>query len=206
MNQTKYVIVVGVDYSPASELALGEALSIASGKEHAHLHVVYVRPQPGSPSPHAETQVIAEDARQLELYVAQRVSEFETHHGKGPCERLFNHLRSGHAGHEIAQLAADVESDLVVVGTSDRSGIPRFLLGSVAEAVTRLAPCAVLVARPKAVPAPAPSIKPPCPRCVEVRRATNCAELWCQDHGERHHTSARPEPPAVPSVPNMSRE
>ena len=193
MNQTTYVVVVGVDYSPASDLALDEALSVASGKEHAHLHVVYVRPRPGLPSPHAETPITADDARELELYVAQRVSAFQAQHGKAQYERLFNHLRSDNAGHQIAQLAADVEADLVVVGTHDRSGVPRFLLGSVAEGVARLAPCAVLIVRPKAAPAPAPSIKPPCPHCVEVRRATNCAELWCQDHGERHERYHRVE-------------
>lgn len=41
-------------------------------------------------------------------------------------------------------------ADLLVVGTHGRRGLQRLLLGSVAEATVRHAPCAVLVARPPA--------------------------------------------------------
>ncbi len=88
--------------------------------------------------------------------------------------------------YQIAQLAADVEADLVVVGTHGRRGVSRFLLGSVAEMTTRLAPCPVLVVRSKAIPVPVPSIEPPCPRCLETRRATDGQEFWCEQHRERH--------------------
>jgi universal stress protein A len=43
--------------------------------------------------------------------------------------------------------AAATQADLVVVGTHGRKGIKHALLGSVAEKVTRLAPCSVLIAR-----------------------------------------------------------
>ncbi|HEY5375415.1 MAG TPA: universal stress protein [Polyangiaceae bacterium] len=196
MNQTKYVVVVGVDYTPASDLAFEEALAITSRRVDAHLHVVHVRSRSRSSSPDVEAQTSSEDKRDLQTYVAQRVSAFRACHARTPFERLFYHLRRDEAWRQIAQLAADVEADLIVVGTHDRNGLPRFLLGSVAEVVTRLAPCAVLVARPKAVSAPAPSIEPPCPRCIEVRAATNCAELWCEQHGERHgaaHSFTEPD-------------
>jgi hypothetical protein len=60
------------------------------------------------------------------------------------------------------------------------------LVGSVAELTVRLAPCPVLVVRPKARPAPIPVIEPPCPRCVETRAATGGKEFWCEQHRERH--------------------
>jgi nucleotide-binding universal stress UspA family protein len=60
---------------------------------------------------------------------------------------LVSHIRSGSAAREIAQLANDLQANLVVVGTQGRTGIARLLLGSVAHAVVTLAPCAVLVAR-----------------------------------------------------------
>jgi nucleotide-binding universal stress UspA family protein len=50
----------------------------------------------------------------------------------------------------IVRLAAERGADLVVIGTSGRRGIDRFLLGSVAVKVVRDAPCSVLVARPAA--------------------------------------------------------
>lgn len=187
MSQTKYVIVVGVDYSAASDLAFEQALTVASGSPHAELHVVYVKPKVSARARSVESPTSSDDAaRDLQAYVAQRVSAYQTQHGKVPFERLFDHLRSDEPGHQIAQLAADLEADLVVVGTHDRSGVPRLLLGSVAEAVTRLSPCPVLIVRPKAVPLAVPAIEPPCPRCVDTRFATHGAELWCEQHRERH--------------------
>jgi nucleotide-binding universal stress UspA family protein len=59
----------------------------------------------------------------------------------------------GPPGDAIVQVAAREHSDLIVIGTSGRTGIDRLLLGSVATDVIRRAPCSVLVARePMVVP------------------------------------------------------
>jgi hypothetical protein len=63
--------------------------------------------------------------------------------------------------------------------------LDRFLDGSVAANLLRLAPCPVLVYRPKSIPA-WEQIIPPCPDCLEVQRATGRARLWCERHSERH--------------------
>jgi len=103
--------------------------------------------------------------------------------------RVVSHLRSNAAGREIAQLAVDLEADLVVVGTHGRTGLARILLGSVAHAVVTQAPCPVLVVRPKQASL-VPGIEPPCPRCLETRRLTGGTQLWCDQHrahhGQRH--------------------
>jgi nucleotide-binding universal stress UspA family protein len=57
-------------------------------------------------------------------------------------------VRWGKAGEEILRAARHRPTDLLVVGTRGRSGLPRILLGSVAEHVVRHAPCPVLLARP----------------------------------------------------------
>jgi hypothetical protein len=84
----------------------------------------------------------------------------------------------------------------VVVGTRGRSGVDRLLESSVAESLLRLAPCPVLVYRPKSLPA-YEQILPPCPDCLEVQRSTARERLWCDRHSERHpraHTySERPD-------------
>ncbi len=54
-------------------------------------------------------------------------------------------VRIGNPAEEIVTEAAEWGADLVVVGTHGRSGLPRLLLGSVAEAVLRDAPCNTLV-------------------------------------------------------------
>ena len=46
-------------------------------------------------------------------------------------------------------MALDEKADMIVVGTHGRSGLPRMLLGSVAERIIRSAPCPVLSVRPR---------------------------------------------------------
>jgi nucleotide-binding universal stress UspA family protein len=126
--------------------------------------------------------------RELETYVAIGVGAFEKKRNGTPSPqlRVVCHLRAHAPAEEIAQLAADLQADLVVVGVHGRGAVARFFLGSVAEAVTRLAPCPVLVFRAKGLPAEYPKIEPPCPRCVDARVASDGAQFWCEQHRERH--------------------
>jgi universal stress protein E len=50
----------------------------------------------------------------------------------------------------IAEIASKVGAELIVMGTHGRTGLTHILLGSVAEEVTRVAPCSVLTIRPEA--------------------------------------------------------
>jgi hypothetical protein len=100
--------------------------------------------------------------------------------------RVVSHVIVDTPARGLTSLASELEADLIVVGTHGRSGVPRWLLGSVAEAVVKQARCPVLVIPPERHAPEEPSISPPCPRCVEERRATAGRELWCQQHRERH--------------------
>ena len=73
-------------------------------------------------------------------------------------ERVENELRSagfkvdtavevGDIRERIIDFAAEWSADLIVVGSHGRSGIERFLLGSVAEFVARHAACSVEIVR-----------------------------------------------------------
>lgn len=53
----------------------------------------------------------------------------------------------GHPYAEILEYAKSQEIDLIVIGSHGRTGLPRILLGSVAERVVRLSPCPVLTVR-----------------------------------------------------------
>ncbi len=46
---------------------------------------------------------------------------------------------------QIAHVAKEHRSELIIMGTHGRSGLNRFLLGSVTEQVVRVAPCPVLL-------------------------------------------------------------
>ena len=54
---------------------------------------------------------------------------------------------------EICRIANETEGSLIVMGSHGRTGMLRRLLGSVAEATVRHAPCSVFVVRGQASPA-----------------------------------------------------
>lgn len=53
----------------------------------------------------------------------------------------------GHPADEIIRLAGEVKYDLIVMGSTGRSGLPRILLGSTAETVARRTPCSLLTVK-----------------------------------------------------------
>jgi nucleotide-binding universal stress UspA family protein len=63
-------------------------------------------------------------------------------------------VRTGLPADEIILEALESAADLVVLSTHGRSGLTRFLLGSVAEKVALEAPCPVLTVRPGGQPVP----------------------------------------------------
>jgi nucleotide-binding universal stress UspA family protein len=60
---------------------------------------------------------------------------------------LTTHLRQGHAGQELLNLAEEVGADLIVVGSLGKSGIERLLLGSVSSFVVTNSPVTTMVVR-----------------------------------------------------------
>jgi len=185
-----YSIVVAVDYSEVSGLAFERALELAAATPGAEVHVVNVlSPYESRFAPEVSAAALTSAASELRAYVETQTAAFRAKHGSAagePVKRIVAHQRAYSPAQEIAQLAADLGADLVVIGTHGRRGVSRALLGSVAETTVRYAPCPVLVVRPKAVPAPMPVIEPPCAHCVETRQATHGAEYWCEQHRERH--------------------
>jgi nucleotide-binding universal stress UspA family protein len=191
---TPYVIVVGVDFSQASELAVRKAFELAADQPRSEVHLLNVVQTYGAqvayeaPNDTSALTVltVAEASARFKAYADQAVSRFVAENPGKSFGRAFTHVRYDSIADEISQLAADLEADLVVVGTHGRRGMSRLLLGSSAEATVRLAPCPVLVVRPKAVPEAPPRIEPPCPRCLETRRTSAGSEQWCEQHRERH--------------------
>jgi len=190
----RFVLVVGVDFSKTGDLAFDRALELGVATPGSEVHVVNVvrtygagvqLELPGSPG--FTSMSLAEAAEQLRHYAEHRLQLFakERTVADGAWPRLVTHVRLDAPAEEMAQLAADLEADMVVVGTHGRRGLSRVLMGSVAEGVVRLSPCTVLVVRPKIV-SEAAHIEPPCPECVKTRRDTHGQEFWCPEHRARH--------------------
>jgi nucleotide-binding universal stress UspA family protein len=201
MNQPKpRTVLVAVDYSETSLLALKQAFALATGA----LHVVHVAellpPAAGIHTGSPVADGIEAAVKVLGEYLQRHAAELSTRDGSKPGS-IVCHFAQGSPAQEIVQLASDLEADLIVLGTHGRRGVQRFLLGSVAERVVRLAPCPVLVERPRASPDDeTPRIEPPCAACLQARRESAGRELWCAQHRERHgrrhtyHVAQSPDP------------
>jgi nucleotide-binding universal stress UspA family protein len=193
MSENTYRIVVGYDFSTLADLALTKAFEVASREANGEVHVLHVLIPMLDMTEVASAGAMVADLKPevsetyeaLEARVGQAMAKWQTETGRS-FSRLVVHVRTELATSEVAQLASDLDAELVVVGTHGRRGLRRMLLGSVAEAVVRQAPCPVLVVRPKVPHAEEPKIEPPCPACVEVRKTSKGAQFWCEEHGARH--------------------
>ncbi len=147
-------VVVGVDFSGLARHALNEALKIAASRPEARLHVVHVAKAMGAmvrlELEKEERSVTPKEAGGfLQEYVEAQLEGWAKGESRVDAARVKTHLRVGTPSTEIVQLAADLDADAIVVGTEGRTGVERFLLGSVAENVVHKAGCPVWVVREK---------------------------------------------------------
>lgn len=191
MADKTYRIVVGVDFSSTADLALEKAFELASKEEYGEVHVVNAVRHLGEfvqmelPDNTAYRLPMDEAQDRLDAHVGARLADWQTRTGQ-TFSRCASYLSTEFPAVAVAQLASDLEAEMVVVGTHGRQGLKRLLLGSVAEAVVRMAHTPVLVVRPKGEDVPTPAIEPPCPRCIQARKGSGGKELWCEQHKEHH--------------------
>ena len=174
--------LVGFDFSPLAELALGQAAFLASQRPAADIHIVNAVETARDRISHARNEDIGfEVGERLRALAASALRKVEA----GSNVRVFVHVTHGDPAGEILALAEDVQADLILVGTHGRHGLKRLLMGSVAERVVRNATCPVLVMRPRSYDASRQQApEPPCPDCLEVREASSGAEMWCAPHSK----------------------
>ena len=144
-------ILVATDGGPSSDAALSWARALARPHEASRIWLVHVPPpafvgeaagMAGAVAYASRAQELRSDAEDI-LRLAERALI---------GARVESVLGFGEPAREIAQLAADVKADILVVGSHGRSGVGRALLGSVSESVKDRAPCDVLIARMPAPP------------------------------------------------------
>ncbi len=137
-------ILAAHDLTESAEPALRYALQLAeiSGARVTVFHA-YDIPSMGAP----EVLVIATDwLPQIAQHAREAVERIVTRVAGGPTA-VTGAVHEGAPWREIDRFALEHDVDLIVVGSHGRRGIPRALLGSVAEKVVRTAPCPVLVVR-----------------------------------------------------------
>ena len=132
-------ILVAVDGSPFSDLAVDQAISLGGicNSEIFLISVVDLYPEQMAVAP-ALVEKMSEEVRGYLDKAKQKIDAADI-----SCETI---VRMGGKPHEfIVQEAKEKEIDLIVMGTHGKSGIKRVLMGSVAQSVIGQAPCPVLV-------------------------------------------------------------
>lgn len=149
----KPLIVVCTDFSPCSELAVQRAAEIAE-RDETRVFLIHTFDPKRIKGPAAYANV-ERDRHGWDEDAMRRLKEAR--------QRYFAHLSDTDVQYDavpspspsiaICKIARETHASLIVVGSHGRTGMMRRLLGSVAEATVRHAPCSVFVVREPGGPA-----------------------------------------------------
>lgn len=135
-------VLVPTDGSAGAEAAVGPAVDIA-GTYDARLHILSV----------VDTMAMGVDVRSgaaleaLEDSARSAVAAVEERAVGASVSAVETAIEQGDPYHGIRAYVDDHDIDLVVMGTHGRSGIERYLLGSVTEKTVRTSPAPVMTVR-----------------------------------------------------------
>ncbi|HUG17734.1 MAG TPA: universal stress protein [Planctomycetaceae bacterium] len=136
----KNCVVVPVDFSNNTESSVRQALELAAGEEKIHLvHVLFAL---DAVSPGVVFGGVTDESRMN--HINEKFAELKL---RLDAPKIESEIRVGNPGLEIADYAAEIGADLIVIPSHGYHGVKRLVLGSVAERVIRHASCDVLVLR-----------------------------------------------------------
>lgn len=139
-------ILVATDGSRGSAAAVDHALDLAE-RHGATVHAIHVVEDLGGVTAFGRPEIHEELRARGERLVAA-VRERARERGVDPVTAVLD----GSPAEGIVDYAREEDVDLVVLGTHGRTGLQRYLLGSVAERVVRTAPAPVLTLSPEVRP------------------------------------------------------
>ncbi|HEX4335128.1 MAG TPA: universal stress protein [Polyangiaceae bacterium] len=142
-------ILVPVDYSPSSRLALEWALSLADRLDST-VHVLHTWEVPAYLRPDltvwsGEVSETLADHTRVEAEKGMRLFLADANAAERP--NVTSQVVGGAPYSTIIAMATEGAFDMIAMGTHGRSGVAHLVMGSVAEKVVRHAPCPVLTIR-----------------------------------------------------------
>jgi len=144
-----YIVLVGLDLSEPGGRAWRFAFDLAELRgEETEIHAVVVGARGMAPelvdvaTPRVSTSH-AGDQRPPPLKVLEHRS------AGGEARLMAMHYRDDRPDRAIVRLAREIDADLIVIAGHPPTRLERLLGGSVADRITRNAPCPVVVVRPK---------------------------------------------------------
>lgn len=142
-------VLVPFDFSEHAMQALRKALELAS--DSSVVHCLHVLPFITPTEPGVAWGIVDDEERLKQATESMQQQLPEREFG-----RLQKDIRFGDPGSVVAERAKELNAELIVIGSHGRSGLARLMLGSVAEHVTRLAPCPVLIVKLQPHPVESP--------------------------------------------------
>ena len=188
MNHARRILAA-IDFTPQSDRALETALSLAAAYGGTELHAAFVKTGiEGMPMTKRDVVRMDEDLDRVKDHVTKVTAAYRERHPEFEVPEPIPHRLFGQPAGALLRHASGLQAGLIVVGTRDRRGLTRALLGSVAAAIVEKATCPVLVVRPidHSAADAIPDIEPLCEACAAERAKSEGAELWCERHREHH--------------------
>lgn len=133
-------VLVPIDFSEESFAALIPAREFVENTSHLYVLHVLSHLHPAEPGVMWNTLDDQTRKKHVEETLHKRFSGSE-------YEESQIGVAIGDPSSEIIDYAKEIDADLIVIPCHGRTGLSRFLLGSVAERVIRFAHCPVLVIR-----------------------------------------------------------
>src|SRR5215216_4873861 len=174
-------ILFASDGSEDSELAASTAVGLAkvTGSELHVLHVAPAFPDYFEPSDPDEPGPTEREGRRI---LDEQVKQIENVGGTVTQ----SYLRMGGAAEEVIDLAEELETGLIVLGSRGRGRIRRALMGSVSDSIVRHAHCPVMVVRWKPVVFPVKILLATDGSEEAVLAAQSAADLAARTGSELH--------------------
>lgn len=140
-------ILVPVDGSPLSEAVLPHAQALAQA-EGAEIVLLRVAVNPSAEfsfsDPALASELIKEMEAETKIYLKDLCSKVES---TGVHTAYL--MRVGPIADTILEVASAMRADIIAMSTHGRSGLQRWLIGSIAERVVHQSPVPVLLIRPQ---------------------------------------------------------
>jgi len=147
MTTTPQRILAATDFSDTANHAQLAALELARAFG-AQLHILHV--QILLDDPHLDQEQLTQLQRLLETAEGHKKRALEAPAETREVEVHTHLVRGLSAAEVISETCAELDCDLIVMGTHGRRGLGHLFLGSVTESVVRTAPAPVLTVRPDA--------------------------------------------------------
>ncbi len=138
------VIVAAVNSSLASKRIVSMAARLARALPEANVHILHVfrtsRFERGHSWSTETSGAALEDSKEhLEAHVRA---------ARAQCRNtVTGHFLVGDPTGEVLRTVGELKADVLVIGTDDRAGLERLLLGSIAETLMRKSHCSVFIVR-----------------------------------------------------------